>query len=384
MKTLFLESIAGIAGDMFAASFVDAGLVTQEELQTLCEQMQLPEVEIVTSKVHRAGMHATHLNVCFPKTDLHSHTHFLDLESCIKSATLPEKTKTLALRILNCLADAEAKCHGVLKQDVEFHELGMIDSLMDIVMAAYCITKCDVDFVTAAPIKLGRGLINTAHGTLPVPPPVSAILALGMKNVTLPLAILEENIELSTPTGLAILKALQPDFTSAWPEGKLMSQGCGAGTMELENYPNLFRICLIENAVNETLPYCHDTVIEISANFDDASPEQLAWATAKLFECGAVDVWQTSTTGKKGRVMIILSLLVPKQRWTECADFILKKTSTFGLRYKEYDRLMLARNFETRTTDKGTFQVKIGSDTQGIKIKEKFEFEELRHLWEQE
>jgi hypothetical protein len=206
-----------------------------------------------------------------------------------------------------------------------------------------------------------------------------------METTPIPSGIENEHIELSTPTGLAILKALQPVFSTQWPAGKVISQGYGAGTMELENYPNLFRVCLLDAQVKadiSVLPYLSDKVMEIKANYDDVSPEYLAWTTEKLFALGARDVWQTTAVGKKGRVMIILSILVTSSDWTKYADFILKNTPTFGLRYQCLDRLTLARHFETRVTEQGSFQVKVGSNTHGKKLKEKFEFDDIRQAWD--
>jgi len=398
MKTLYLESISGIAGDMFSASFLDAGLISRDELQSLPQKMHLSEVELIITDVTRANMRATHINVQydelawqqrFPSLHHHSHAHeeesfhvhYSELKHLIDHAILSEKTKIIANEILGTLAIAEAHCHGVKKQDVVFHELGMVDSLMDIVMAAYCISTVQPQSVMASPIKLGRGLVKTAHGTLPIPPPVSAALATEMVTDLLPPAIQQQHVELSTPTGLAILKTLKPTFSREWPEGKILAQGYGAGTMDLNTYPNLFRVCLLESqelTCDQTLPYLNDTIIEITANYDDASPEYLSWAAEKLFAHGAVDVWQTAAVGKKGRVMIILSALVPLSHWQHCVDFILKKTSTFGLRYKKLDRFLLARHFETRDTEQGSFKVKVGCNTDGKVLKEKFEFEEIK------
>lgn len=400
MKTLFLESIAGIAGDMFAASFINAGLVSPNELQILSEKLGVPGINIQTTDVIRATMQATHIDVCFSKSEwlqrfssLHHHKSSSDnvhipfraLEQIIIHSTLAENTKILACNILHSLAEAEAHCHGVTKDEVAFHELGMLDSLMDIVMAAYCITKVSPDRIIASPVKLGRGLISTAHGTQPVPPPASASLAIGMPISSIPISIREKDIELSTPTGLAILKTIQPLFSQELPEGMLLANGCGAGTMELEGYPNLFRVSLLETkAKSHPLPYASDTVVEVTVNYDDETSEHLAWATKKLFELGALDVWQTTAVGKKGRVMIILSLLAEPLLLPKCLDFILRKTATFGLRYKYIDRLKLNRYFETRETNEGTFQVKVGCTNNGVKIREKFEFEDIKRSWDKD
>lgn len=364
--------------------------------------MGIPGVKIHASKVIRATIEATHIDVLFDQSEwvkrfstshhphhevssVHFHVPFRALEQIINHSTLSEAIKNLACRILDTLAVAEAHCHGISKDDVAFHELGMVDSLMDIVMAAYCITKVDPDRVVASPIKLGRGIITTAHGTQPVPPPVSAALAVDMPIAAIPVAIANDNIELSTPTGWAIIKTIGSMFSRDWPEGAVLANGCGAGTMDVQGYPNLFRISLIEsNTQSQALPFEFDTVIEVTANYDDATPEQLAWATNHLFQLGALDVWQTTALGKKGRVMIVLSFLVEDSGWEKCTNFLMTKTSTFGLRYKHVDRLKLKRHFETRVTPEGAFRVKVGCSNEGIKIKEKWEFDDIQKAWDKD
>lgn len=398
--TLYLESIAGIAGDMFSAAFLDAGCVSIEELQTLCAKVGVPNVGLVATKVLRAGMQGTHLDVQFDEHDWemrfahsghahhgdhHSHFHvpFKKLEQIIQESALDDATKTLACKILRILAEAEAYCHGVSVDTVVFHELGMLDSLMDIVMAAYCISKIQPAKVVASSIRLGRGAIHSAHGLLPVPPPVSAKLILGMPIGKIPTAIAEENIELSTPTGLAILKALNPEFTTAWPSGMPLQQGYGAGSADFKNYSNFFRIAISEEATSfktEALPYAQDQVIEIVTNFDDITSEQLADVCEKLLkEHHALDVWQTPCVGKKGRVMLMLSLLVNAQHQSDCVNFLLTQTSTLGVRYRSWNRFILERHFKTGARKDGKpIRIKVAQDLHGHYLKEKPEFEDLR------
>jgi hypothetical protein len=400
MKILYLDSIAGIAGDMFAASFIDAGLITLAELNILAQQLAIADIKISATQTLRAYMQGVHIKVAYDQTawqqyflpkdqssQHHEHVPYLELVNLINQSALINEIKELAKKILFVLAQAEAKCHSVSTEKVVFHEIGMADSLMDIVMAAFCIVKCKPDKVIAAPIKLGRGLINIAHGTQPVPPPVSASLVTDMEIVDIPENISNQNIELSTPTGLAILKTLNPTFSNEWPKGKVLSQGYGAGSKKLGNYPNLFRIVVLEareenSLLENKLPFVHEQVIEITANYDDSSPEHLAWAMEKLFSYGALDVWQTASVGKKGRVLIVLSALISKVDWEQCANFILQHTTTFGLRYKPVDRLILNRYMENRMVDHQAVRVKIGCDIHGMKIKEKVEFEDMSHGWE--
>lgn len=393
MKILFLESVAGIAGDMFAAAFVDAGLVTVEEFQSLCGKLQLSkDVSITATAVLRSAIKATQIKIAYDPNQWltrfagnhsqHPHIHFRDLEQFILHSTLSDPVKTLACRFLHTLAEAEARCHLVSKNEVAFHELGMLDSLLDIVLCAYCIASVKPDKIIATPIKLSRGYVCTAHGTQPIPTPVCAELVSGMPVAMLPDVVSDENIELSTPTGLALLKTLTPVFSAEWPAGKVMVSGRGAGSMSLESYPNLFRVSLIEgNKPNRALPYEQDEVIEIKVNYDDETAEKLAWTAQKLLELGALDVWQTPATGKKGRMLIVLSILIKKDLFVNCVDFILRKTSTFGLRCSKMERWKLSRYFESREIDQTTCQVKIGCNTNAVKLKEKVEFEDIQKTW---
>jgi uncharacterized protein (TIGR00299 family) protein len=405
MKTLFLESIAGIAGDMFAASFVDSGLINPEELLRLPVLLGLIDVNIKISKVIRATQQATHIGVtqdvqktknkfiAFKATphssvlgtttspDNHNHTPYLNLKNLLLNSALETKTKNLAIKIFENLADAESRCHGIKKEEISFHEVGTVDSLLDVVMAAYCIDKVGADNIISTPVKLGRGFIKIQHGTHPVPPPGSAALVIGMPIDNIPTSITRENVELSTPTGLAILKTLNPSFSKDWPQGKVVAQGSGAGTMDLGNHPNLFRVSLFETSEKSSDSFLKDSVFEIKTNLDDMSAEKLSWVCEKLLEIGALDVWQSTAVGKKGRVIIILSLLTEEPKWRECADFVLKNTTSFGLRYRVWDRLKLERKFEVRETDSGPKKFKVGYDTRGNKLKEKQEYEDIKKYW---
>ena len=285
----------------------------------------------------------------------------------------------LACRIFRVIAEAEADAHGIAVEKVAFHEVGTIDSIMDVVMAAYCISKTGAGKTFATPIKPGRGNIRIQHGTHPIPPPASIRLLTGLPIAQTPQAITRENVELSTPTGIAILKILAPQFTGEMPSGTLLQQGMGAGTMDLGSYPNVFRISLIETAEESLdLPYETDTVVEIVCNIDDDTGEHLAWMSERLMQDGAIDVWQTTATGKKGRVVVCLSVLASEISWTKLADWILRNSTTFGIRYRKWDRLKLAREFEQRETTEGLLTYKMGHTTDGRKLKEKPEFDETR------
>lgn len=428
-KTLFLESVAGIAGDMFAAGFVDAGLVSIEDLQALPSLLNLEGVEIEASHAIKATMKATRVVVkwkdeswkhAFSESHSHSHehshdhhhehehshshehahhhhhdestnvllgvdahqhwhTHYVDIKSLIESSRLKQKTKELALNIFHRIAEAEAAAHGMPIEEVAFHEVGTIDSILDVVMAAYCVNKVSSARVLATPVKVGRGLVRMQHGTHPVPPPASARLLIGMPVAQTPDEITRTDVELSTPTGIAILKALSPEFVNQMPSGVVLKQGMGAGKMDLDSYPNVFRVTLLESAASpEPLPYARDTVIEIACNIDDDTAEHVAWLAEMLLQKGALDVWTATVNGKKGRTGFCLSVLAAIDGRNALADFLLRHSTTFGVRMREWDRLKLDRKFEKR----GEVTYKIGMTTTGEVLKEKPEFEDVRATWE--
>jgi uncharacterized protein (TIGR00299 family) protein len=417
-KVLFLESVAGVAGDMFAASFVDAGLVSIEELQRLPLVLGLAGVSVVASRAQKATMRATHLSVSWegdgwkhaleaaghshgdaamfkPQSShthanvaasdgvAHWHTHYADLDRFLERSPLDAPVKAFARKVFRLLAEAEADAHGMPVAEVAFHEVGAVDSIVDVVMAAFCVSKLGAARVCATPVKLGRGLVKMEHGTHPVPPPASARLMVGAPIAPVPAAITRADVELSTPTGLAILKALGPDWVDGVPAGTVRAQGMGAGTMDLGSYPNVFRVTLVEatGGARVALPYESDRVVEIRCNIDDETPERVAWTVEKLMALGALDAWITPVTGKKGRPGFTLGALCARDNWEALADWLLKNTSTFGLRHREWDRLKLSRRIETRETPQGPVRFKIGSDTNGKFIKEKPEYEDLRKYW---
>lgn len=391
-KTLLLESVAGVAGDMFAAAFVDAGLVSQDELDQIPAKLGLDGVTVETSDVVRATIRATHLKVSDANNnsshdsethlDLgdhhhHSHTHYPKIDAQIENSSLDQNVKDIARKIFRLIAEAEADAHGIAIERVAFHEVGTLDSIVDVVMAAYCINKVNADEIFATPIKPGRGMITMQHGTHPVPPPASIRLLKGMPTASTPDAITRENIELSTPTGIAILKALSPKFVNELPAGTLLAQGMGSGTLDLGSYPNVFRVSLLETAPAVDLPYETDTVVEIVCNIDDDTGEHIAWMASELLKEGALDVWQTPATGKKGRITICLSVLAAEKAWQYLADWLLRNSTTFGVRYRKWDRLKLVRRFEEREVKEGTVRFKKGSTTNGEMLKEKAEFDDL-------
>ncbi|MGD2120725.1 MAG: LarC family nickel insertion protein [Gemmatimonadota bacterium] len=416
-RILFLESFAGIAGDMFTAAFLDAGLVDEEAIKAVPRLLKAPDVEVSVTDVQKANARFKQVQVVaggkgaaedhhhVGEDHAHHHHHYTALIRQLEESELDPAAVEFALQVFRLLAEAEADSHGVPVEKVAFHEVGAVDSVVDVAMAGVCIATVAPDLVLASPVKLGRGTIQIQHGTYPVPPPASARLAVGMPVAPVPEVIELENIELSTPTGLAILKALSPDFTNVWPRGVLTAQGSGAGTRDLGPYPNIFRVALLEDGeegpavggdtsfshaekewsapVSEPFPYDTDTVLEVRCNVDDQTGERTAWIMEKALEHGALDGWVTQVLGKKGRPAFCLSLLVKPKDGPSACDFLLRNSSTFGVRYAPWGRFKLFREEEVRETPRGDVSYKIGRTADGTKVKEKPEYEDLKKVWEE-
>jgi uncharacterized protein (TIGR00299 family) protein len=422
-RTLFLESFAGIAGDMFTAAFLDAGLVDPEAIRAVPRLLKADGVEVEIVDSQRASARFKQVRVITPGGDQdkdghhgdhhhvgeghhdhgeglghrHHHYHYPALVRQLEESDLDPSAIEFALRVFRLLAEAEADSHGVPVEKVAFHEVGAVDSVVDVAMAGVCVAAVSPQRVFSSPVKLGRGTIQIQHGTYPVPPPASARLAIGMPVAPVPDAIERDNVELSTPTGLAILKALDPEFTTAWPSGTLVAQGSGAGTMDLGDYPNVFRVALFEESPKEDvsegetpetpaspLPYHTDQVMELRCNVDDQTGEKTAWVMEKGMALGALDGWVTPIFGKKGRPASELAFLVRPEDLHRLSDFLLRKTSSFGVRYSRWDRFTLSRKEVIRETGGGPVSYKVGRTTSGEELKEKPEFEDLRKIWDRE
>jgi uncharacterized protein (TIGR00299 family) protein len=289
----------------------------------------------------------------------------------------------MARRIFRLLAEAEATVHGVPVDDVAFHELGAVDSIMDVVMAAYCVDKLGPCALYASPVRAGRGSVKMAHGTYPIPPPASLRLLAGLPVAPTPEGITRTSVELSTPTGIAILKALKPQFVAELPAGTIIGHGAGAGTMDLGEFPNIFRVIVFDDEVASGLGnrFDRDQVVEIACTIDDDTAEHMAWLAAQTLVHGALDAWLAPVTGKKGRPAACLSVLAAEADWAALAAWILEHSTTFGVRFRRWDRLKLFRRFERRESAAGTLTFKVGTTRDGTFLKEKPEFEDLSRTW---
>ncbi len=348
LQTLYLDCQAGIAGDMTVAALIDLG-VPLEHLQSELAKLSLPlsGYTLQSESCRRQGVQGLIFKVF--AADGQPHRHYGDIKAMIAESSLSVAVKERAQRIFLCLAEAEAKVHGVSIEAVHFHEVGAVDSIIDIVATAIGLEFLQVGRLYAAPLPLGSGFIETAHGLLPVPAPATAELLKG-----LPVHGNISSGERVTPTGAAIIAALADGY-GVPADFRIEKIGYGAGMKDFPDTPNILRAFLGTAEPVST----HDQLVVMEANVDDSPPEILGYAMECLLAAGALDVWFTPIQMKKNRPAVTLSLLVPAATVAKFAAIVLTETSSIGLRYYPVVRTVLTRKSEERSTAYGKVFFKV-------------------------
>lgn len=282
--------------------------------------------------------------------DDHAHYHYADIRARIVRAPLTEGTRGRALDIFDRLARAEAKLHGTTVDEVTFHEVGAIDSIVDVVGTAAALDWLAPASVTCASVAMGHGTLTCAHGVLPVPAPAALEVLREAGGVMADGGV---EAELCTPTGAAILASTVTRWTAA-PTGRPVAVGWGAGDSDLADRANVVRLLVLAPEASSA-----EAVWQIDANIDDMSPELTGAATDALFAAGAVDVWWTPITMKKGRPALTLSALAEAARRDDVIAAILRETTTIGVRYAELQRTVLERRMVEVMTRYGMIPVKV-------------------------
>jgi uncharacterized protein (TIGR00299 family) protein len=383
MRIGYLECFAGISGDMLMGALVDAGAPV-ELLQRTAASLNLG-AELRVTRVSRSGIQSTKIDVMVqgklhepaaatgPVEHEHDHHHdhrhghkhehpahhhehehgrnLAQIRSLLRSADLTQRARDLSLNAFSLLAQAEGRIHGVPPEQVHFHEVGAVDAIVDIACCAAAVDALDLDQWYCSPVNVGSGFVNCAHGRFPVPAPATAEL---LKNA--PVYSAHVQVELVTPTGAALLRALDCRFESA-PMMRVQSIGYGAGTRNPERFPNVLRVSLAEVAE----PLGGDKVTVLECAVDDLSPEILAHTAQLALERGALDVMSASVTMKKGRLGTLLTVLCKPADAEHLQQLLFRETSTLGIRVREENRVVLAREITPVETDFGVIRVKTGS-----------------------
>ena len=363
MKILYLDPVLGISGDMTISALLDAGCPFSTLTDMLAQlPVTMPAIEPETKR-HGAVV-GTHL--AMGPSDIH--LSVAQMRQMIEGLDTEARVRTDALAILDVVVDAESKVHGVPKDEIHFHELSHIDTIIDVLCVARAIAYFDIDTVFCGPVPVGRGFIKTAHGVMPNPPPATTELLTGFKVI-----FLDEELELTTPTGAAIVRHYVK--SQSRPSFRIVRHGCGFGTFETTR-PNVLRVFIGETE----RPAIDEEVWVIEADMDDMETEYMGAVAERLRGKGALDVLYFPVQMKKDRSGMRLSILAPASRVDALTDAVFQETSTFGLRLRPEFRTILARSEEVAHTSFGPVKVKIGYDRSGRLVKTHIEFEEVKRI----
>jgi uncharacterized protein (TIGR00299 family) protein len=362
MNILYFDCQAGISGDMTVGALLDLG-VPLDHLRYELAKLVLPTDSYTLSTHPTERQHVSALKFDVNVYDHHNHRHYAGIDTMIAVSTLADPVKEKARRIFRRLAEAEARVHGVAVEDVHFHEVGAVDSIIDIVGTAICLEFLEVEQIYASALPLGGGFVQTAHGRLPVPAPATVELLQGM-------AVHGDSGEGErvTPTGAAILAALVTG-SGARPDMTLSRIGSGAGGRDFSDCPNILRAFLGTNAVE-----AGEEVREVSCNLDDVTPEVIGYVQELLLESGVLDVWLIPVQMKKGRPGTVLSFLCKPADLERLAALVMAETGTLGVRYASLRRIVQPRKIEERDTQFGPVRFKVSE------YGEKPEYEDCRRI----
>ena len=350
MKIAYFDAFSGISGDMVIGALLDLGL-SLDLLKAEFSKLPLDGYTVRQSERSHNGIRAIKFDVGV--TIKQHERSFRSIADMLNTSRLSGAVKTTALKIFTRLAEAEAQVHNTSVEDVHFHEVGAVDSILDIVGAAIGFEALEIQTLYTSPLPMGGGLISSRHGILPVPGPATAELVKG-----LPVRFEDGQSELVTPTGAAILAALAQ---SGPPLFSIAQVGYGAGERTLPDRPNVLRVCL-GHPVPEVR---REQLLVLETNIDDLNPEWYEHVMEQLFAAGARDVSLAPIQMKKNRPAIFLRVLCDPQDEGKLSGILFNETSTLGIRSYPVDRLALRREQKEVQTRYGTVRVKIAYQPNG-------------------
>lgn len=395
-QKLYLECYAGISGDMTVAALLDLGADQDVLNETLNSLSISGQFQTKISRVLKSGLDACDFDVVLERENhdhdmhyLHGHDHhhehthdhdhhhehthehghdhhhehrgLIEIQGIIRCSRMTERAKELAEKIFDILANAEAKAHGKPKTEVHFHEVGAVDSIVDIAAVAICLDNLGIEDVIIPTLYEGSGTVRCQHGVLPIPVPAVANIV-NAENLTL--RITETEGEFVTPTGAAIAAAIRTE--EKLPENfRILKTGIGAGKRNYER-PSILRAMLIEEQANQDVE--KDEIIKLESNIDDCTGEALGYTMEKLMEAGARDVHYFPVFMKKNRPGYQLNVICKENQISQLQKIIFEETTSIGIRIQRMERSVLPRRIETRDTSMGEVQIKICSLPTGERI----------------
>jgi uncharacterized protein (TIGR00299 family) protein len=411
MRIGYLECFSGISGDMLLGALVDAG-VPFSHLEETTAALKIgarlemhkvtrggltgTKVDVITNEHHHEHAHQEHPHESHEHHDHdhahqghsahvhahaaeaahsgHTHSHHRSLSTIlgiIRSAPLADSVKERSSKAFQLLGEAEAAIHSIPVEHVHFHEVGAVDTIVDIVCAAAGCEVLHVDRWMASPLNVGSGTVQCAHGTLPVPAPATLAL-LGHA----PVYSAGPPMERVTPTGAAILRMLDVEY-AALPAMRILASGYGAGGRDTPGQPNLLRLLVGEEAAQDLIA---EPIAILETVVDDSSPQLVAYVSELLLEAGAWDVYRVSVQMKKGRTGVQLTVLCHPDRVHELRDLLFRETTTIGLHWRIENKTSLAREFKEVQTQWGPVRIKIARWRSGEIANAAPEFEDCRKL----
>ncbi len=353
MRLLYFDCIAGISGDMALGALVDAG-ADFKEVRSKLASLPVDPFDIEIADVETHGIAAKKVTVRTQTAGVIR--TYANIRALLDSAELPLEARSLAQRIFRRLAEAEAVVHRREVEQVTFHEVGAVDSIVDICGTALALTMLGVERIFASAIPTGLGMVRTEHGSMPIPAPAVVELLRGA-----PMYSRGVPVELVTPTGAAILASMVEGF-GEMPAMRTESVGYGAGTLR-PDFPNVLRVLIGEDTGEGTSlaaerPASGDLVLE--TNVDDLNPELYEYVLERLFAAGAQDAWLTPIVMKKSRPAVTISVLCSPQRQDMVRQVLFRETGTLGIRATTIDKRALDRDWIEVSTRHGPVRVKVG------------------------
>ncbi|HLO59503.1 MAG TPA: nickel pincer cofactor biosynthesis protein LarC [Bacteroidales bacterium] len=380
MKILYYDCFAGISGDMNLGALIDLG-VDIAWFKSELDKLPVHGYEFIVTRDIRKGISGTRVQVLPDQehSQMHGHHHhdhghgehhhhhsWKEIREMIERSKLGPEVKELSIRIFSKVAQAEAKIHNKSVEEVQFHEVGAIDSIVDIVGAALCLNFLGPDEIQCSTVELGGGTVNCAHGIYPVPAPATAEILSGI-----PIRKGTVDYEATTPTGAAILAACVNKFTDK-TDFRILKTGYGIGTKD-STIPNVLRTFMCDSSGADETETVPSFIVE--CNIDDMNPEFYDYIIDSLFSAGAKDVFITPIIMKKSRPAVKLSVLCTPEAENRVNEVLFRETSTIGVRKYTIDKTMLERKTEHVTTRFGEVRVK-SAFFQGVCIKSKPEYDD--------
>lgn len=349
MTTAWFHPFNGIAGDMTLGALIAAG-ADVDSLRVELAKLNVDGWTLRTESVSRNGIGA--VNVTVETDEGHSHRTAADIVALVEHADLAPRVAARAIAVFTALAEAEGHIHQADPASVHFHEVGGIDAIVDVVGSCLALEALDIDRIVVAPVAVGQGMTKSAHGIIPHPAPATVQLLEGI-----PVKGLDVTVELTTPTGAALVRALADGF-GPMPEMTVASAGFGAGDNELEKHPNLLHV-----VVGESTNLGVDQLVVMETNVDDLSGEYLAHSVTRLLDAGALDAWITPIEMKHGRPAVTISVLAEPTVSGSLGELLLQESGSLGYRTHGVARSALDRRIETVELEGHTIRLKVTDST---------------------